>query len=388
MPTALNRNVLLLSLAQAMMNTSNSLIVACAALVGYNLAATKALATLPPALLHLSAMLATVPAALLMRRWGRRVGFLSASGIALLGAVLSGVGILLQDFWLFSLGIVGFGIFNGFGSYFRFAAVESVSVEFKNRAIAYVLAGGVVAAVIGPNLANISRYWVEDAEFAGSFLALLGVFAIVALCVNQLRLSTPSQEDGEASGRSLRELLQVPAFSIAVFCAAVGFGLMSMIMTAAPLAMRHSHFGFGDTALAIQWHVLSMFVPSFFTGRLIERFGVLSILLLGSLLGVLCVAINVSGETLWHYWGGLIVLGLSWNFMFIGGTSLLTEQYRSEEKTQAQSFNDFTVFSLSTLGAFSAGLLHHSFGWVSVNMIALPLYGAAIVFVLYLMWRR
>lgn len=368
----MNRNVVLLALAQAIMMSVNSLMVTSAAIIGSHLASNQALATLPLALQFVAVMSTTIPASVLMGRIGRRAGFLVATGIGLAGGACGVGGIYLDSFWLFCLGSIGTGMYTGFGNYFRFAATEVTAAEKKNTAIAYVLAGGVLAAVIGPNLANLSKD-LFAISYLGIFVSVLLLYALNGINFLCMRLPPPVPRDLRQTTRPLSQIARQPAFIAAVASAAIGYAVMVLLMTATPLAMTHRHHAFGDVAFVIQWHVLGMFVPSFFTGHLINRFGTQRIILCGAVLMVLCISMNFSGDSVSHFWAALLLLGIGWNFMFIGGTSLLTETYKPGEAARAQAFNDFVVFSAAACASFGAGALLHLLGWQRVNQAVIPL---------------
>ena len=382
--SALNKDVLLLSFCQAMMTSTNSLVVACSALVGMSLASDPLLGTLPAALQHLATMFFTLPASLLMARLGRRTGFAIGACIGMVGGYMAWQGIVQHDFVTFAIGTALFGVHNSFGNLFRFAAVEAVPASVKNRAISYVLAGGVLAAVLGPNIANWTRLSIADAPFAGSFMAVIGLYFVALLAISQLSLNQPTVVPStKRSGRSMREIARQPLFRTAVFIATAGFALMVLLMTATPLAMAAHNHPFSDTAIVIQFHVLAMFLPSFYTGNLIERIGIRRVMGLGVLMGLATVAAALMGNSFWWFLTALVFLGLSWNFMFIAATSLLTECYRPEEKARVQAFNDFCIFSTVGLCAFGAGAMQSNFGWGLLCMLAVPMYLSAGVAV----WR-
>lgn len=385
---SMKRNVLLLSFCQAMMMTGNALIVATASLVGYLLAEDKSLATIPLAIQFCATMLTTIPASLLMKRVGRRPGFLVGVTIGTAGAALAVIAILHQSFWVFCGATLLVGMFNGFGIYYRFAAVDVADEQYKPRAISYVMAGGVVAAFTGPNLANWTDGLFGLPQFAGSYAALFGVYALSFGALMLLRMPAPAARTIRAAGRPLPELLRQPAFVVAVLAGMLGYGIMVLVMTATPLAMQGHAHGFSDTAFVIQWHVFGMFAPSFFTGALIQRFGVLNILITGALLTLACVGINLLGTDLWHFWAALLLLGMGWNFLFVGATDLLTETYAESEKAKAQAFNDFMVFSMVTVASLSAGMLHHNLGWQAVNAGVLPAILAVLLAVAWLKTRK
>ena len=352
-----------------------SLITATSSLVGYELAADKSFATLPFAVVLIARMFTSIPAAGLMQRYGRKASFILATFIAMLGAAGTTLGIIRHDFWLFMLGSLLIGISNGFGIYYRFTAADAVEEQYKARAISYVMAGGVLAAIIGPNLANYTQNVIASAQFAGSYASLLVVYLLSLALLVFLKLPGQTSlfvESDTQAARPLKHIVRQPKFIIAVICGMLGYGVMSLLMTATPLAMHHHAYPFSDTAFVIQWHVLGMFAPSFFTGHLIRRFGLVAIMLMGALLGVLCVVINLSGTTTFHFFLALLLLGISWNFLFIGATTLLTETYARAERFKTQALNDFIVFSTVAIASLSAGALQHGFGWQTVNYAAIP----------------
>lgn len=369
------RNVPILALCQALYMSGTSLMVATSALVGFALAADKTYASMGFTAQLLSTMLASIPAAALMSRFGRKPAFLLGTVIAALGAMLCTYAIIRHRFDLFIVGSMLLGASSGFANYYRFAAADNVDVAHKSRAISYVLAGGVLAAVIGPNLANLTRDTISDAAFAGSYAAIIALYVLSFVLLSFLKLHQPAPSLGIAidSGRPLRVIARQPRFIIAIICGMLGYATMTLVMTATPLAMQHHAYPFSDTSFVIQWHVLGMFAPSFFTGHLIQRFGLLRIMLGGAVMGVACVFINLSGTSIEHFWLALVLLGLSWNFLFIGATTLLTETYASNERFKSQALNDFMVFSMVSLASLSAGALQHLLGWQFVNYAALPM---------------
>lgn len=375
------RNIWLLAVAQALMMSCNSLLIAASGLVGLALADDPSLATLPLALQFFSTMLATIPAAFLMQRIGRRNGYLLAALLGMSGAAFAAWSIQQGWFAGLCLGTVLIGLFNGFAVYYRFAAADQAPLEYKSRAISYVLAGGVAAAFIGPNLANYSQGWIAGTPFLGSYLALVGIYILSFAVVLFLRLQ-PAAADLHGGGRPLRVIAAQPRFITAVICGMFGYGIMTLVMTATPLAMKGHAHAFGSTAFVIQWHVFAMFVPSFFTGQLIQRFGAGRVMLVGALLDLACVATNLLGHSVTHYWLALFLLGLGWNFLFIGATALLTETYRPEERAKVQASNDFLVHTTVTLASLSAGWLQHHFGWEKVNLGVLP----ALALILVALW--
>jgi len=366
-------SVYLLSLCNACMYISTILLLTVSALIGFQLAPDKTLATLPMAVQFMAVMAISIPASLLMGRIGRKPSFVIAGGIGIVGALLASWSIYTASFWTFCAATFCFGSFSAFGNYYRFAAVEVVDDSRKNLAISYVMAGGVIAAFIGPNLANLSQYLIPGYRFSGGFIILIAVYLVSMITISFARLPSPPAVDKPFGGRPLRVIMTQPVFAVAVLCQMLGFGSMNLVMTSTPLAMQVVEHGMANTAFVIQWHVVSMFLPSFFTGHLINRFGIVPVLATGAVLGLLSVVVNLNGTTVGHFTAGLVLLGICWNFLFIGGTTLLIEAYRPEEKAKVQAANDFIVFSTVSMTALSAGVVHHLYGWQVVNYSVVPL---------------
>jgi MFS family permease len=384
----IRRNVLLLAGCQALMMTGTSLTMTVSALVGHQLADDKSLATLPLALQFFATMLATIPASMLMKRIGRRAGFSIGVTIGMVGAATATWGIVTNAFWLFALGGIPLGIFNGFGQFYRFAAADNAPADFRARAISWVLAGGVVAAIAGPELARWSKDWLAPVFFAGSFASIL-VLQLAALALLQfLRIPRPDHAERAAPGRAMTEIARDPAFIVAVLGGMIGYASMTFTMTATPLAMAGCGLPFGATKLVMQIHVLGMFVPSFFTGDLIRRFGVLEIMLAGVLLLAACSAISAAGISELHFQAALLLLGVGWNFLYVGASTLLTEIARPAERNKVQAANDFLVFGLVSLAAYTSGALHEWMGWQPANLSILPLIVLAGLAALWLRQRR
>jgi MFS family permease len=368
----MKKNVLLLAACQALMMTANSLLVTTTALVGYKLAQDKALATLPMAVQMFATMMTTIPASLLMKNIGRRNGFLVGAAIALVGAVLATLAVLNQQFLLYTAGAAMIGCFNGFGNYYRFAAADTATDEWRSRAVSYVMAGGVVAALAGPNLARYTVQLIPTAIYAGSIGSMILLYLVSIFLLHFVRIP-PEPKEIHGSTRSLGVIARQPSYLAALVGGSAGYGAMVLIMTATPLAMHGYAHNFSDTAIVIQWHVLGMFAPSFVTGYLIARFGVQNIILAGATLVLACVSVNLLGTDMLHFWIALMSLGAGWNFMFIGATTLLTQTYAPAEKAKAQALNDFSVFSIVTLSSLSSGAMLQYFGWRMVNVAVVPL---------------
>ncbi len=368
------RTVVLLATCQGLSQSGSIIIGVVSALTGLMLAEDKSLATLAVATMMVGVMVATVPASLLMKRIGRRAGFTIGQLCGASSALISVYAIFTENFWLFVAAGPVYGIHTAFFHYYRFAAADAATEAYRSRAISYVLTGGVVAAILGPELAKLTRDLFAPVVFAGSYGAIF-VLCLLSMTVMQfIKFQQPTVQERVVAGRPLLEIARQPAFTVAILAAMLGYGSMSLVMTATPLAVTAHDHSFSDAAFIIQWHVLGMFAPSFFTGHLIHRFGTLNIILLGALLIMLCIGANLSGVDLANFWIGLVALGVGWNFMFIGGTTLLTTTYRPEERAKVQAVNDFCVFGSVATAALSSGVLHAVFGWDGVNLgIALPI---------------
>lgn len=354
------------------MISGNTLLVATAGLVGFALSSDKSLATLPMALQFLATMLTTIPASLIMQRYGRRSGFLLGTLFGITGALTAAWAIEQESFSLFTLGTILVGIFNGFGFYYRFAAVD-VSVEgYKTRAISMVMVGGVFAAVLGPNLANWSQNILQP-QFVGSYLALMALYILSFFSLLFLKVPVLEQDHFIAQGRSIWQIVRQPLYYGAMLSAALGYGVMVLVMTATPLHMHRHHMQYSDIVFVVEWHVLGMFAPSFITPWIIQKLGLLKLLLLGVVINVAAVWFNLAGNSLFHFWAAMLLLGIGWNFLFIGGTTLLTETYTEVEKGRAQALNDFVIFTTVTISSLSAGWLLHNVGWRAVNYGVIPL---------------
>ena len=370
------------------MLSCTSLIMATSALVGVVLAPDPALATLPLGLLYFSIMLTMIPASLFMKRFGRRVGFALGGSAGLIGGSTSAFGIYLGSFTLFCAGSAIFGIASGFGQFYRFAAVEIAHESYKSRAISWVMVGGLVAAFIGPNTARLTREMIPDALFSASYAAVALFCAGVIIIQLFVRIPMPSIEEKEGHRRSIRFVLTRPAFLVAALCAMIAYGTMNLLMTSTPLAMNQRDMTFGATAIVIQWHIVGMFAPSFFTGRLIYRFGVLKIMFVGAVVLIGCAVVALSGQLYSHFVVGLVMLGIGWNFLYIGGTTLITEVYLPAEKGVIQGINEFMVFSATAFTALSSGYWHHTLGWETLNRYTIPVVGFAAAIIVLLGWQR
>ncbi|GLR62590.1 MFS transporter [Marinospirillum insulare] len=371
-----------LALGQALLISGNILLVSVTALIGQQIAPSASLITLPVALQFLGLMGVTLPAAHLMRWLGRKIGFLMGNIIGVAGAILAYNSLVIESFALFCLSTFLLGMAIGVGQQYRFAAVESCQPQQSARAIALVMGGGVLAAVLGPNLAVWSQGFFPSSEFIGAFAVLVGLYVFTMLLIVSLPLKKPSAAEQQKGGRSYAQLLRQPILVAAVASGSIGYGIMVLVMTATPLAMKNLGYEFSDIASIIQWHVLGMFLPSFITGRLITRFGTVPIIQLGCALLLFCVLVAQLGTSYWFFWVALVALGVGWNFTFIGATSLLTLTYLPNEKAKVQGMNDFLVFGFSAAGALLAGHLQHWLGWEMLNLVMLP----PIAFAMWVVW--
>ncbi len=361
-----------LAFCMGMNQTSLSLTVTVAALAGRQIAMPYAdLATLPLACMFVGMLATTVPASLVMARWGRRIGFGIGAGCGIVSGLTSATAIYLQSLGLLCAGLGLYGVAAGFANYYRFAASEVASPAFRSKAISFVLAGGCVAGVLGPFLALQGKDLVEEHVYMGSFIIVAALSVLIFPSLLTAKMPTHQSQIAAASGgpppRSLGEIMRQPKFLVAIFGAMIGYGAMNLIMVSAPLAMAGCGFEFADSAHAIQYHVLGMYVPSFFTGSLIKRFGVQRIMAIGAVITMGAGVVNLSGEELWNFWLGLILLGVGWNFLFVGGTTLLTETYRPSERAKAQAANEFAVFGTVAISALSSGAVYNRGGWAVLN---------------------
>ncbi len=379
--------VLLLAVAQAFFQTASVLMVTISGLVGQQLATDKSFATLPIAMMMVAATVTMIPASFFMKRVGRKWGFLLGALLGCAAGLVAASAILLGIFWLFIIACILMGGYQGFAQYYRFAAVDIASAQFKNQAIAWVMAGGVVAALAGPNIATLTAHY-STLPFVTSYLilTLISLFALLVLSCIRIPPLITSKVEGQT--RPLLTIMSQPIFLTALICSTVGYVIMVMIMTATPLAMKAAGHSLGASATVIQWHVLGMFVPSFFTGHLIQRYGTLTIMGVGILLLFIQAVIALCGVGFLYFISGLILLGVGWNFLFIGGTSLLTEAYQPSERAQTQAAHDFLMFALTSLASFAAGSLLNIWGWQILNIATLPFLAIAAFVVLTLYFKR
>lgn len=382
-PNALaKRNAWVLAFAQALGGANPAIIISLGGIVGLTLATNKALATLPVSLLNLGLALGIIPAAIVMRRFGRRNGYVFGATLGVIGASVAALAIVWGDFVMFCVGTLICGFYAAYVQSYRFAAADSATPAFKARAISYVMAGGLAAGIIGPQVVIFTREIVPGSMFAGSFLAQAGLALLSIVAISFLRPAPVPVNATKDTGRPLLQIVRQPRFVIAVIAGVVSYGLMAFLMTAAPLAMVDCGLPIETAALGISWHILAMFGPSFFTGRLIDRFGKENVTAVGLALIAVSAVIALNGLSVAHFWTALILLGIGWNFSFIGATALVTDCYRPEERTKVQAANDFLVFGCVAAASFSSGKLLDAGGWELVNWLAFPPIALALVLLL------
>ncbi len=384
--TVARRNIHVLTAAQALGAASPPIIISLGGLVGQQLSSDPALVTLPVSLFNLGLALGTLPAAFVMRRLGRRGGYLLGAGFGIVAGLVAFSGILTASFLLFCLGTFTAGFYSAYVQSYRFAATDAAAGPLKAKAISSVMIGGLIAAIIGPQLVIWTRDAFPETPYAGSFLsqAALALMAIPVLMLLRTPKGGAQAGAAQGEGRSLPQILANPRYALAVAAGVVSYGLMTFVMTAAPLAMVGHGHSVDHAALGIQWHVLAMFAPSFVTGHLMARFGKERITAVGLLLIAVSGAVALSGLALWHFWISLVLLGVGWNFGFIGATAMVTDCHTPAERGKAQGANDFLVFGTVAAASFFAGALLHASGWQTINWLIFP----AVAFILVpLVWQ-
>jgi MFS family permease len=367
------RNAVVLGVAQALAGGNNTVIVATGGIVGAMLAPDKGLATLPITLMVVGMWAGTLPVGALSRAYGRRFALQTGSIFGVLAGLISCAAVLRGSFELFLLGTFCGGLYAAAHQSYRFAACDTASEAFRPKAISYVLAGGLFAAFIGPQLVIFTKDQWPPYLFAATYIAQAIVAVMAAGVLMLVRIPKPVvNAHTERLSRPLAQIALQPRFMVAVACGVASFGVMNLLMTSAPLAMVGCNHSVTDASLGIQWHVLSMYLPSFFTGGLIVRFGVQRVVLAGLLFLAASAVVGFSGITIAHFWTALVLLGVGWNLSFIGATAMVTLCYRPEERNKVQAFNDFLIFGIMAIGSFSSGQLLANFGWAVVNELVFP----------------
>ena len=362
----MNKNLWFLTLAQGLYLTNNVTFIAINGLVGFALAPEPWLATLPVMAYVVGSAMATTLVARVQQRLGRKRSFQIALLVALFSSLLCAFATLEKQFWLLNLGTIIAGFYNANAQLYRFAAAELADKTAKEKAISWVLAGGILGAVLGPNMASWTRDWFMQ-PFAGAYITLAGVAVIAFAVISQIQFPEKRMDPNQEPGRPLSEIMRQPLFIVCTVTAALAYGVMNLLMAATPLAMEACQFSFDKTAWVLEWHVIGMFAPGFFTGALIKRIGVMWVLRMGVALNIACVMIALSGITFFHFLSALFLLGVGWNFLFTSSTTLALESYRPSERDKAQGAINFFVFLATALSALSSGVLITTQGWTLLN---------------------
>jgi MFS family permease len=367
------RNVLVLAIAQALAGANHTVIVGTAGIIGGVLAGDKTLATVPISTYVLGMWMATLPVGAVAKRFGRLAAFEIGAFCGVVAGLLCALAVLQASFLLLCLGAASGGFYAAGHQSYRFAAADTASAEFKPKAISWVLAGGVLAGVVGPQLVIFTKGVWPEYLFAASYVSQ-AIVALIAACVLTLvrfPKSVVSKADA-SSGRPLTEIFGQPRLIVAVVCGVASYAMMNLVMTSAPVAMVECHYSITEATLGLQWHVMAMYAPSFITGSLIARFGANRVVGTGLTLIATGAAVGLSGTALWHFWTTLVFLGLGWNFAFVGATAMVTECHQPEERNKVQAVNDFLVFGSMAVGSFSSGQLLARYGWSMVTEVVFP----------------
>ena len=386
---SLGRNVTLLAVCQGLFQSVQTMAISATPLAGYALLGEdKSLATLPIFLQHAGVMLTTVPASLLMARIGRRAGFTIGALVSIVFGALAAYAIVIRSFPLLCAATLLQGSSAAFAWYYRFAAADAAPPAYRAKAISLVMAGGVVAGIAGPQLAKWTVDWFAPVTFVGIYVAIV-LIAVLSLVLTQgIRIPTLSQAERAKGGRPMREIARQPAYMTALIASMFGYGVMTLIMSTTPLAMMACNYTFFDSATVIQAHVVAMFLPAFFTGHLITRFGVLPVITTGAVIQLLCAVVNLMGVDFWNFLIANSLVGLGWNFCYVGGTTLLTRTYTPVERAKVQASHDFMVYATTATAAGVAGLLQATAGWAMINWAAIPLMLTVIALTLWLRVRQ
>ncbi|MBS0453052.1 MAG: MFS transporter [Proteobacteria bacterium] len=363
----MNRHLLLLTFCQGLFLTNNVAFMAMNGLVGLALAPAAWMATLPVMAYVVGGALSTGLVARTQKRFGRRISFQIGLAVAFAAALICAAAALMHAFWPLCAATLVAGYYNANATLYRFAAAELAAPAWREKAVSLVMAGGLIGAVVGPNLASVTRNWL-DAPFAGAYVAL-AVVALLAMALMQfIRFpAAPSAKESQG-GRPLSEIARQPAFIVAAMAGALGYGVMNLLMAATPLAMQVCSFPFEDVAWVLEWHVIGMFAPGFFTGHLIRRFGAVPVMFAGLLLNLGCIAVALSGVDLHRFLIALFLLGMGWNFLFTGSTTLSLSAYTAQERDRAQGALNFCIFATLAVTSLASGVLVTTRGWQWLNL--------------------
>jgi MFS family permease len=379
------RNVSLLALLQGLFMSVQAMGIATTPLAAFSLlGADKSLATVPIFLAHAGIMLTTIPASFLMDRIGRRGGFTVGIGLGLLFGAIAAYAVWIRSFEVLCIAAFLQGMSAAFAWYYRFAAADSSPVDFKARAISYVMLGGVIAGFAGPQIAKWTVDWFAPVAFMGVYVSICIVSVVSALVVQGIRIPRLTAVERASGGRPMREIARQPTYRVALISSMLGYGVMTLVMSATPLAMLACGYGFPDSATVIQVHIIAMFLPSFFTGSLIQRFGELPIIAAGALIQLACALVNLAGIDFWNFLIANLFVGLGWNFTFVGGSTLLTRTYQPAERAKVQASHDFTVYATTATAAALAGFLQQRAGWTVLNLAAIPLMATVVIATIWL----
>jgi MFS family permease len=369
----------MLATAQMLGSSGLTVVVILGGIVATQIAPRPSLATVPLSLAIVATALTTIPASLLMRRIGRRAGFIVGASVGLVGGLLAAQAVILADFLMFCAATLLMGGSMAFTQQYRFAAAESAPPERLSQAVSYVLVGSLGAAIVNPQLALAARWLVPGTEYAGSFIAVALLYAATIVVLSRLQVPAPSVPRALPAGEAPRTPFATPQLRMAVFAGACAYAVMSFVMTAAPISMHNfDHHNVEATTWVIQSHVLAMYLPSLFTGHVIARFGERKVMIWGGAILSSCAVVSLFGHQLMHYWLGLVALGLGWNLLFVAGTTLLARSVDPASRHRAQALNDFVVFGSQACASLLAGLAVQQIGWQALNLVTLPLLAAMI----------
>lgn len=383
------RNVTLLALAQGLFMSIQGMGIATSPLAAHSLlGADKSLSTLPVFLTQLGIMLTTFPASMLMDRMGRRAGFTVGLLFGVAFGLVAACAVYIRSFELLCVGAFLQGMSASFAWYYRFAAADSAPADFKARAIAYVMLGGVIAGFVGPQIAKWTVDWFAPVMFVGVYVAVSLVALTSMIFIQGIRIPKLTAAERAVGGRPLRDIARQPTYRVALVSSMLGYGVMTLIMSATPLAMLDCGYKFADSATVIQVHIIAMFLPSFLTGSLIQRFGELPVIATGALIQLACALINLAGVDFWNFLIANLFVGMGWNFTFVGGSTLLTRTYAPVERAKVQASHDFTVYATTATAAALAGILQQRAGWMVINLAAIPLMATVVAATLWLALRQ
>ncbi len=382
------RNVFLLASVQAILGSAPPLTFALGALAGYQmLGDDKSLATAPLTGFNIGVAIGAMVVAIASRYLGRQASFMLGALVSATGAAVAAVALFRSDFWLFAFGLLLIGVSGGFTQKIRFAAADASPSFYKPRAISWILAAGIISAIVGPQLAIWAKDFFEPVIFAGAFVAVIPLSLLAILVLSGLKLpQTETVDKGEVAARPLMEIVKTQRFITGMVCGISSYALMTFMMTGAPLAMVIGcGFSTDLATLGIQWHVLAMFAPSFFTGMLISRFGTEKVVAFGLVVLMACAIVAHMGIELWNFWGALVLLGIGWNFGFIGSTTIVASSYRPQEADKVQGFHDIILFATVAISSFSSGKVFTAWGWSVMNMVIWPVTIICLILIFLLM---